>query len=277
MERKGLVPFFLYNKTMNYTQYLSEWIKKEVESAGCKGVVVGLSGGVDSSVVAALAKKAFPKNSIGVYLPVGDMGQDLIDAKELAASIKIETNEVDLTDAFKAMEKAVPASSKLAVANIKPRLRMAALYAIAQENGYLVLGTDNAAEWILGYFTKYGDGGVDLLPIIHLTKSEVMDMAKEMKLPKAVYTKRPSAALWEGQFDEDELGFTYDQVDAYLKREDVADDVKKKIKHQIKITEHKRVAVPTPLPKSFQKVDKEINEFKDDLNKLGSSIKDIFK
>ncbi len=262
---------------MNYIDYLSDWIKQEVTAAKCKGVVIGLSGGVDSAVVSALAKKAFPKNSIGVYMPIGDMGQDLIDAKAVAASIKIETETVDLTDTFKALEKATPASSKLAVANIKPRLRMAALYSIAQENNYLVLGTDNAAEWILGYFTKHGDGGVDLLPIIHLTKGEVKDMAKELKLPKNVYTKKPSAALWEGQYDEDELGFTYDQVDAYLNKEEVDSKVKEKIEHQIKITEHKRKSVPTPMTKSFKKIDNDINDFKEDIGKLGNSLKDIFK
>ena len=262
---------------MNYQDYLSNWIKEEVEKANCNGVVVGLSGGVDSSVVAALAKKAFPNNSLGVYLPIGDMGQDLEDAKVLAKSIKIKTETIDLTKTFEEISKVTSATSKLATANMKPRLRMTALYSVAQENKYLVLGTDNAAEWILGYFTKYGDGGVDLLPIIHLTKGEVKEMAKEMKLPAIVYTKKPTAALWEGQYDEDELGFSYDDVDKYLKGQKVDEEILVKIKHQIKITEHKRVDLPTPLPTNFQKIDKEIKEFKEDLSNFGKSIKDIFK
>lgn len=110
------------------------------------GVIVGLSGGVDSSVVAALAKEAFPENSLGVFLPIKNMGQDLLDAQSVATKINIRTTTVDLTDAFEATLKATGVVTKLAGANIKPRLRMTALYALAQENRYLVLGTDNAAE-----------------------------------------------------------------------------------------------------------------------------------
>jgi len=110
------------------------------------GVVIGMSGGVDSSVVAALGKEAFPNNSLGVYLPIGNMGQDFEDAKAVAKKIDIETTTVDLTKAFEAMKEDTPVSDKLPVANIKPRLRMTALYALAQEKRYLVLGTDNAAE-----------------------------------------------------------------------------------------------------------------------------------
>ena len=231
---------------MKYSEYLVQWLQEEVKKAKMDGVIVGLSGGVDSSVVAALAKKAFPKNSLGVYLPINNMGQDLIDAKELAKTICIETQLVDLTESYEAMKKAVGTKTRLATANIKPRLRMSALYALAQEKRYLVLGTDNAAEWILGYFTKYGDGGVDLLPIVHLTKGEVKDMAKELKLPEVVWTKKPTAALWEGQTDEEELGFSYDEVDKYLKGEFVEEDILIKIKRQIAITNHKRTPLPEP-------------------------------
>ena len=231
---------------MKYFKYLVEWLKNEVEKANCEGVVVGLSGGVDSSVVAAIAKKAYPNNSLGIYLPIENMGQDLEDAKEVARFLKMDTIEVNLTNTYKSIEKVVKVKTKLARANMKPRLRMTALYAIAQENNYLVLGTDNAAEWILGYFTKYGDGGVDLLPIIHLTKGEVKDMARELNLPKVVWTKKPTAALWDGQTDEDELGFSYDQVDKYLKGETIESTIKTKIKKQINITKHKRKPLPIP-------------------------------
>lgn len=238
----------------NYSDYLVQWLKDVVKTTGQKGLIVGLSGGVDSSVVAALAKKAFPNNSLGVYMPIGDMGQDLIDAKLLANKIKIETKEVDLTSSFKELSKVVGTKTKLATANIKPRLRMAALYAIAQENNYLVLGTDNKAEWILGYFTKYGDGGVDLLPIVHMTKGDVKEMAKQLGLPEIVYTKKPTAALWEGQTDEEELGFSYDEVDKFLLNKEISPEIEEKIKHQIKITEHKREALPSPMTlKEFRK------------------------
>ncbi len=231
---------------MKYSDYLVTWLQEEVKKANMDGVIVGLSGGVDSSVVAALAKKAFPNNSLGIYLPINNMGQDLIDANEVAKAISIETQLIDLTKSYEAMKHAVGTTTRLATANIKPRLRMAALYAVAQEKRYLVLGTDNAAEWILGYFTKYGDGGVDLLPIVHLTKGEVKEMAKELKLPEVVWTKKPTAALWEGQTDEAELGFSYDEVDKYLKGEEVEETILAKIKKQITITNHKRVPLPEP-------------------------------
>ncbi|WKX02322.1 NAD(+) synthase [Candidatus Mycoplasma mahonii] len=234
---------------MSYKDYLVKWIKEQVLKANCKGVVVGLSGGVDSSVVATLGKEAFPNNSLGIYLPINDMAQDLVDAKLVADKINIKTKLIDLTDSFKAISKVAPVKSKLAITNMKPRLRMTALYAVAQENNYLVLGTDNAAEWILGYFTKHGDGGVDLLPIVNLTKGEVKQMAQDMDLPQNVWTKKPSAALWEGQNDEDELGFSYDEVDKFINGEIVNKIIRDKIQHQINITEHKRIKIPTPLKK----------------------------
>ena len=230
----------------NYQEYLVSWIKNEVKKANMKGVIVGMSGGVDSSVVATLAKKAFPNNSLGIFLPVGNMGKDFEDAKAVADKIQIKTQLVDLTSAFESMKKATFVKDKLSIANIKPRLRMSALYAIAQENNYLVLGTDNAAEWILGYFTKYGDGGVDLLPIVHLTKGEVKKMAKDMELPEVIYTKAPSAALWDGQTDEEELGYSYDEIDKYIKGQYINKDIKAKIEKQILLTEHKRLSLPTP-------------------------------
>ena len=231
----------------NYSDYLVEWLKEIVKSTGQKGLIVGLSGGVDSSVVAALAKKAFPKNSLGVYMPIDNMGQDLIDAKLLAENIDIKTKEVNLTNSFVELAKVVGTKTKLATVNIKPRLRMAALYALAQENNYLVLGTDNKAEWILGYFTKYGDGGVDLLPIVHMTKGDVKKMAKELGLPEIVYTKKPTAALWEGQTDEEELGFSYEEVDKYILNKKIPFEIKEKIEKQIKMTKHKREALPSPM------------------------------
>lgn len=236
-----------------YQEYLVEWIRSEVNKANMKGVVVGMSGGVDSSVVATLAKKAFPNNSLGVFLPIGKMGSDFDDAKSVAEKIQIQTQLVDLTNSFEELKKATKVSAKLSIANIKPRLRMSALYALAQEYNYLVLGTDNAAEWILGYFTKYGDGGVDILPIVHLTKGEVKNMAKDMGLPEIIYTKAPSAALWDGQTDEEELGYSYDEIDKYLKGKEISESIKEQIENQIRLTNHKRNPLPIPKkPENYQ-------------------------
>ena len=238
-------------KLMEYKNHLIEWLRDEVKKANMDGVLVGMSGGVDSSVVAALAKEAFPNNSLGIYLPINNMGKDLEDAKAVAETINIETMTIDLSNSFNETLKATGVQGKLASANIKPRLRMTALYAVAQEKRYLVLGTDNAAEWILGYFTKYGDGGVDLLPIVYLTKGEVKAMAKEMGLPQVVYTKKPTAALWDGQTDEEELGYSYDEVDKYILGQDIDNEIKNKIEKQISMTEHKRK--PLPAPKEFNR------------------------
>lgn len=239
---------------IEYKNYLVNWIREEVAKSGQKGVIVGMSGGVDSSVVAAIAKESFPNNSLGVYMPIENMGKDLEDAMEVAKKIKIDTTTVNLTESFNSTLNNLNITKKMAIANIKPRLRMTALYALAQENNYLVLGTDNKAEWLLGYFTKYGDGGVDLLPIIHLTKGEVNKMAEELELPSIVYTKKPSAALWDNQTDEEELGFSYEKVDKYIKGEKIDSLIENKIKHQIKITEHKRRELPQPLDtKSYKK------------------------
>ncbi len=229
-----------------YIDYLITWLQNEVDKAGMNGVVVGLSGGIDSAVVAAISKKAFPDSSLGVYMPIGDMGQDLTDAKIIAKNIGIKTMEINLTETYNSIIKQIPLNSKIAKANIKPRLRMSSLYAISQEKKYLVIGTDNAAEWLLGYFTKYGDGGVDLNPLIHLTKGEVKDAAVHLGLPKFIINKKPTAGLWEGQTDEEELGFTYDEVDNYILGRNVEEKTLKKIKNQIKSTEHKRKSIPTP-------------------------------
>ena len=123
---------------------------------------------------------------------------------------------------------------------------MTTLYAIAQENNYLVLGTDNKAEYYLGYFTKWGDGGCDLLPIVHLYKSDVFQYAKEVGVPNSILNKAPSAGFWKEQKDESDLGFSYDAYEMYdknmLKEQKIID----KIKLQIQKTNHKRLAIPQP-------------------------------
>ncbi|VEU59235.1 NAD(+) synthase [Mesomycoplasma neurolyticum] len=235
-------------KYLEYFNYLVKWLQDEVKKAKMKGVIVGLSGGIDSSLVAAIAKKAFPNNSLGIIMPINSMANDLDDIKALVNNIKIETLEVNLKDSYNELLKNLNINDKLAIANIKPRLRMTTLYAIAQAKKYLVLGTDNFSEMYLGYFTKYGDGGVDLLPIVHLKKSEVKQMSKEIKvIPESIINKKPSAGLWENQSDEEELGFSYDQFELFFTNpEKLSNEIIKKIKKQHKITQHKRKAIPKP-------------------------------
>jgi NAD+ synthase len=142
------------------------------------------------------------------------------------------------------------AASRLAQANIKPRLRMATLYYVANRLGYLVAGTGNRSEIAIGYYTKYGDGGVDLLPLGSLVKSEVRALARDLGVPAPIIEKAPSAGLWLGQTDEGEMGFTYDELDDYLRRgpESVAPAMAMRIERLTRASEHKRNLPPVFQP-----------------------------
>lgn len=234
-------------KLKKYYNYLIEWTREMVQAANCDGVVVGLSGGIDSALVASIAKAAFPEKSLGIIMPIASNPNDMADALKLVNFLNLNFEVIDLNETYKIMTSEIPVVDKLALANIKPRLRMTTLYAFAQEKKYLVLGTDNYAESYLGYFTKYGDGGVDLLPIVHLTKGEVQELAKMIAIPESILTKAPSAGLWEGQTDEAELGFSYQDFDAFVKDPNSLDPkIVEKIEKQHQITEHKRLAIPSP-------------------------------
>ncbi|MFC0299865.1 NAD(+) synthase [Virgibacillus soli] len=226
------------------------WLQTKVKESGTKGLVVGVSGGLDSAVVAFLIKRAFPNNSIGVIMPINSNPVDIQHAKEVTRTSKMTEKIVDLTEAhhlmFHTIQKAIGTADvikeheRMADANLRARLRMSTLYTVATNYNYLVVGTDNAAEWHTGYFTKFGDGGVDLLPIIDLTKGEVREMAAYLGVPHEVIEKKPSADLWEGQTDEAEMGTTYDVIDAYLQGKQIPEQDKAIIENMHKRTEHKR-------------------------------------
>jgi len=201
-------------------------IAKEVQAAKVRGVILGLSGGVDSAVVAVLAKKALGrKRVLGLLLPCESHPGDFADAKLLCRKFGINHKAVDLTPVYRAIKKVFPKGNKLALANLKPRLRMLTLYYFANNLNYLVLGTGNKSELSVGYFTKYGDGGVDLLPIGGLLKTEVRRLAARLGIPDRVIVKPPTAGLWKGQTDECEMGLTYDLLDRML-----AGKIKKSLK-----------------------------------------------
>jgi NAD+ synthase len=234
-----------------------KWLSDKVKETGTNGLVVGVSGGVDSAVVAFLAKKAMPDNSLGVILPCGSSGEDIEDAWKVVEACGIQAFEIDLTDihqnlAEKALEKAARikevgnSRKKIASANLKARLRMSTLYTAANALNYLVLGTDNAAETYIGYFTKYGDGGVDLLPIRHLKKRDVREWAKVLGVPESVIKKVPTAGLWEGQTDEEEMGTTYDMVDDFLEGKVIPEKDRKIIERLHRVSDHKRNLPPGP-------------------------------
>ncbi|MFH1542705.1 MAG: NAD(+) synthase [bacterium] len=233
-----------------------KWLQGQVKSAGAKGCVFGLSGGIDSAVVGALCKQAFPHDALGIFMPCYSIEQDLKDARDLADKFKIKTTLVDLCPVLNEVYAQVEGKpydgkeSNLAIANLKPRLRMISLYYHANKNNYLVVGTGNRSEAVMGYFTKYGDGGVDLLPLGNLLKSQVCELAKELGVPEQIITKAPSAGLWEGQTDEQEMGITYQQLDEIILALDKGDvsglDAKlvAKVKERMISSEHKRNLPP---------------------------------
>ena len=215
---------------MTRAEILSSWLRERAAAAGARGYVFGLSGGIDSAVVARLCQLAFPQRVLGVVLPCYSHPQDEDDARLVAATFAIPVVRVDLAPAFDAITEslqsavkglprqvdAVDIKQQLPDANVKPRLRMASLYFMANSLNYLVAGTGNRCEIALGYYTKYGDGGVDVLPIGGLLKSEVRALARELGVPDRIITKPPTAGLWVGQTDEAEMGFSYDALEQYL-------------------------------------------------------------
>lgn len=249
------------------TDEIVGWLRQQVAAAGARGLVVGLSGGIDSAVVIRLCQMATPDQVVGVILPCGSDPRDEADARLVAAHFAVPIVRVDLEPAYERLLDAVrsaiaalpagiatapgdPADprSRMPAANLKPRLRMAALYFVANSLNYLVAGTGNRAELTIGYFTKYGDGGVDVLPIGGLLKSDVRTVARELGVPQPIIDKAPSAGLWSGQTDEGEMGFTYAELERYLTSgpEAIAPALALRLELMIRATEHKRRLPPTP-------------------------------
>jgi NAD+ synthase len=231
---------------------LTSWIGEQVKAADAKGVVVGMSGGLDSSVIAVLCKRALPQNTLGVLLPCYSSEIDLSHARLVAQEFDIATTTVTLDSIFDAVKKALPSegfdaeTEKLAQANLKPRLRMLTLYYLANRLGYLVVGSGNRSELEVGYFTKYGDGGVDILPLGNLLKSQVRELASYLGIPEQIISKPPSAGLWPGQTDEAELGISYEELDRYLMSGKASEEVKQKIEALSRSAAHKRCPPPSP-------------------------------
>lgn len=223
------------------------WIQEKVREAGAQGGLVGLSGGIDSAVVAALLGRALPGGSLGVLMPCHSDPADMDDGALAARSAGIPTVTVDLDEPYDRMmavldpDRSGPAMAK---ANVKPRLRMNTLYYLASARGYLVVGTGNRTELELGYFTKYGDGGVDLLPLGEFLKHEVGAIAEELGVPRKIIDRAPSAGLWPGQTDEGEMGVTYDAVDKYLATGEAPDATRFRVEELRSRGRHKLTVAP---------------------------------
>ena len=229
---------------------ISSWIRERVEEAGAKGVVLGISGGIDSSVTAVLAKKGLGDGVLGVIMPCHSDPTDVEHARRVAAQFGIETEYVDLTPVFDCLLEALPPGDRVAVGNLKPRLRMATLYYFANSRHYLVMGTGNKSEIMVGYTTKYGDSGVDILPLGDLLKTQVRELAHELGIPEEVIVKPPSAGLWEGQTDEGEMGISYDELDEILMAIESSDvdgcnqQTLARVRAMMAASQHKREPIP---------------------------------
>lgn len=224
------------------------WLQEQGRSSGKTGGLFGLSGGIDSAVVAGLARKAFGENVLGVLMPCHSDPQDAMDARKVAEALDIPITEIDLSETYDIFLRNFPEkeklSSSLALANIKPRLRMITLYALAQEKDFLVCGTGNKIELAVGYFTKHGDSGVDLLPLGDLLKGEVRNLAEYLGVPREIIVKPPSAGLWQGQTDEKEMGVTYGELDNYFLERKVSPEVQSFVQRAFQRSEHKRKVPP---------------------------------
>jgi NAD+ synthase len=258
---------------MPTAERIAGWMRRYLAGTGARGFVVGLSGGIDSAVVARMAQLAAPGAVIGALLPCHSEPQDEHDALLVAKHFSLPTVRVDLSAAFDRLAADAQAAlqllppqmrpslytdasatadprARLPLANMKPRLRMTTLYFIANSLNYLVAGTGNRAELAVGYFTKYGDGGTDMLPLGHLHKSEVRSLARELHVPSPIIERTPSAGLWVGQTDEQEMGFSYADLERYLEEgpQGVPPAMAMRIERLARSSDHKRELPPMPDP-----------------------------
>ena len=259
---------------------LGVWIKERVQAAGCRGIVFGLSGGLDSAVVAGLGMRAIPDGCLGVVMPCRSDPEDVEDALACARAFSLPTLVCDLTSLFDrhlalvsgclsnaaaqpevafaapaltavadaAARVAIsdPSRSRMAQANLKPRLRMTVLYYYANILGYLVVGTTNRSELTVGYFTKYGDGGSDIMPLAAMVKWQVRELASYLGVPRYIIEKAPTAGLWSGQTDEGEMGMSYAELDNYILTGEADDAVRQRVDSLSLAAQHKLARPPVP-------------------------------
>ena len=220
------------------------FIRNILGESHADGIIFGNSGGKDSALAGILCKKACD-NTLGVLMPCQskrNYEEDTIDALEVAKKFGIETITVDLTDIKNQFEKALAPwePTGKALSNINPRLRMTTLYALGQTRNMLVCGTGNRSEIYMGYFTKWGDGAFDFNPIADLTVTEIYEFLRYLGAPDSILQKAPSAALFEGQTDETEMGVTYESIDRFLQTGSTAEEDMRIIEQHHTASEHKR-------------------------------------
>ena len=240
----------------SYLKEIEKFLKDYLEESHCDKYILGVSGGVDSSLCAAILKAAVGREKVHCLLmPINSNEADTEDGLTLVKDLDLPYDVIDASEAFNAYLKEFNNKGieldRSTLGNLKARMRMSILYAVAQKERGLVVGTDNADERYVGYYTKHGDGACDILPIAHLLKSEVVEAAKIYGVKDHLAERVPTAGLYEGQTDEKEMGVSYQELDAYILGKEIPEESKKRIDYLHKISGHKRN--PIPMPKEFKR------------------------
>lgn len=207
---------------MKTIERIVQFIRNEIEISGLNGALVSVSGGIDSAVALALTVKALGSDRVrALTLPERDVTpeRDVADVMRLTRLLDVTCDTVEITPVMSVMREILPLydpNERIAFGNVKSRVRMVISYHYANSLGFMVVGSSNRTEWMTGYFTKYGDGGVDLMPLADLYKNQIRQIAVQLELPASIMEKAPSAGFWLGQTDEGELGIDYDTLDLIL-------------------------------------------------------------
>jgi NAD+ synthase len=245
--------------TLEYSKNITHFILKEVNKSGLNGAIIAVSGGIDSALILALTVSALgPAHVRAITIPERDITpeSDITDVMRLTEQYDVTCDIVEITPTLTALSKALPLhdpADRLATGNLRPRTRMIVSYHYANALNMMVIGSSNKTELMTGYFTKYGDGGVDLLPLGDLYKCQVRQLARHMGVPQEIIDKTPTAGLWPGQSDEGDMGASYDTLDLILwgrenglSAQDIASEINvdqslvEKILTRVEKNEHKR-------------------------------------
>lgn len=241
-----------YSKLIIEAEKAINWIKEFVKSSGAEGVVVGNSGGKDSATVIAMATRALGKDKVlTIAMPCNSIKEDLEDAKLVSMTFDVPLLEIDLSDSYNTFERTINNSLKgidkelvnEAKVNSKPRFRMTTLYSVAQSMNYLVIGTGNLCEQMVGYTTKWGDNASDFNPIGNFTVREVLAIGKYLGVPDRIINKAPSDGLGS-KTDEEKMGVTYDQIEEYIETGKTSEEAMPIIERKNRVSKHKRNLVP---------------------------------
>ena len=243
----------------SYLKEIEKFLRNYLEQTHCEKYILGVSGGVDSSLCAAILKSAVGRDKVRcIIMPIDSSKADTEDGLTLVKDLDLPYDVIDNTEAFEAYKREFLKNGitldRSTLGNLKARMRMATLYAVAQKERGLVVGTDNADERYVGYFTKHGDGACDILPIAHLVKGEVVEAAKIYGVREHLAERVPTAGLFEGQTDEKEMGVTYQELDAYILGKSISKSSEERIEYLRRISEHKRKDIP--MPKAFERDNK---------------------